>query len=183
MIPISPRWQRRALSAAVRFDHELARAVAHQRRLVLDRAHGNEALARTPGRLADRRRVGCVVLVAPDIRLHVRRRYEPHREAKRLQWPPPVMRRGPGLHRHDAARKRAEKRQERSAVDRAGNDDRARGVDRVNAEHPFGQIKPDARDRRGIDDRLAHGRPPLAWSVSAFSARCPKNTRQDPRAT
>ena len=39
-------------------DHELARAMAHQRRLVLHRAHGNEALARTPCRLANRRRVG-----------------------------------------------------------------------------------------------------------------------------
>ena len=136
-------------------DHELARSMAHQRRLVLHRAHGNEALARTPCRLANRRRVGCVVLVAPDIGLHVRRRNELHREAEIQQLPPPVMRRGTGLHRHDAPRKRVEKLQKRSAIDRAGNDDRARRVDRVNAEDPLGQIKPHARDRREIDDRLA----------------------------
>src|SRR5271157_5598397 len=82
------------------------------------------------------------------------------------QLPPPVMRRGAGLHRHDAPRKRVEKLQKRAAIDRAGNDDRARRVDRVNAEDPLGQIKPDARDRRGIDDRLAHGRPPFQMALS-----------------
>ena len=50
-------------------DHELTRAMAHQRRLVLHSAHGNEAPARTPCRLAYRRRVGRPVLVAPDPRV------------------------------------------------------------------------------------------------------------------
>jgi hypothetical protein len=147
-------------------DHQLARSMAHQRRLVLHRAHGNEALARTPCRLANRRRVGCVVLVAPDIGLHVRRRDKPHPKAEFQQLPPPVMRRGAGLHRHGAPRELVEKLQKRSAIDRAGNDDRARRVDRVNAEGPLGQIKSDARDRRGIDDRLAHGRPPFQMALS-----------------
>src|SRR5271166_5725301 len=95
--------------------------------------------------------------------LHMRRRDEPHRKAEILQLPPPVMRGGAGLHRNDAPRKRVEKLQKRSAIDRAGNDDEARRVDRVNAEDPLGQIEPDARDRRGIDDRLAHGRLPFRW--------------------
>ncbi len=46
------------------------------------RAHGNEALSRPPRRLADRRRVGCVALVAPDRGLHVRRRDELYRKAE-----------------------------------------------------------------------------------------------------
>ena len=144
-------------------DHQLARSMAHQRRLVLHRAHGNEALSRPPGRLADRRRVGRVILVAPDVGLHVRRRDEPHCKAEFQQLPPPVMRRGTGLHRHDAPRKRVEKLQKRSAIDRASNDNLTRRIDRVNPEDPLGQIKPDARDRRGIDDRLAHGRLPSRW--------------------
>ena len=37
---------------------------------------------------------------------------------------------------------------------------------RVNAHDPLGQIKPDARDRRGIDDRLAHGRPRFLMVLS-----------------
>ena len=142
-------------------DQQLADAMAHQRGLVLDRAYRNEALARPPFRLADRRRVDCVALVAPDIGLHVRRRNELHREAERLQLPPPVMRRGTGLHRHHAPRKRVEKLQKRSAIDRASNDNLTRRIDRVNPEDPLGQIKPDARDTRCIDDRLAHGRPPF----------------------
>src|SRR5271165_4369893 len=93
--------------------------------------------------------------------LHVRRRNELHREAEFLQLPPPVMRRGTGFHRYVATRKRVEKLQKRSAIDGTRNSDLPRRIDRMNAEDPFGQIEPDARDTRCIDDRLAHGRPPF----------------------
>jgi hypothetical protein len=86
-------------------------------------------------------------------------------KAKFQQLPPPVMCRGAGLHRHDAPRQHVEKLQERSAMDRPGNDDETRRVDRVNPEDPLGHIKPHAGDRRGIDDRLAHGRPPFQMAL------------------
>ena len=76
------------------------------------------------------------------------------------------MRRGTGLHRNDAPRKRVEKLQKRSAIDRAGNDNLTRRIDRVDAKNPLGQIEPDARDTRCIDDRLAHGRPPFQMALS-----------------
>src|SRR5271166_3010754 len=103
--------------------------------------------------------------VSEPCRTTMRRRDEPHREAERLQLPPPVMRRGTGLHRHDAPRKRVEKLQKRSAIDRASNDNLTRRIDRVNTKDPLGQIEPDARDTRCIDDRLAHGRPPSRWRL------------------
>ena len=167
-------------------DHELASPMAHQRRLVLHRAHGNKALARSPCRLANRRRVGRVVFATPDVGLHMRRRDELHRKAKVQQLPPPVMCRGAGLHRHDPPRQHVEKLHQRSAIDRPGNDDETRRVDRVNPEDPLGHIKPHAGDRRGIDDRLAHGRPPfqMALQTTTILARLmPFGAPSTPSAT
>ena len=52
-------------------DQKLAGAVAHQLRLIVDRSHRHETHVRTPQGLADRRRVGGVVLVAADEGLHI----------------------------------------------------------------------------------------------------------------
>jgi hypothetical protein len=59
--------------------------------LVLDRPHWHEPLARSPCCLANRRRIDRIVLVAPDIGLHMRGRDQPHFEAERQQLPPPMM--------------------------------------------------------------------------------------------
>ena len=148
-------------------DHQLARSMAHQRRLVLDRAHGNEALARTPCRLANRRRVDCVVLVAPDIGLHVRRRDEPHRKAEFQQSAAPSdapRSRPPSPRRTAEARRKASKACRR-LIERAmttGPSRRPRECGRPS----WPDQEPDARDRRGIDDRLAHGRPPFQMALS-----------------
>ena len=60
--------QRRALT-----DKLLANPMAH-RRLVVDRTQSDEPLTGTHRRLADRRCVGRIRLVAPYVRLHMRRR-------------------------------------------------------------------------------------------------------------
>jgi hypothetical protein len=86
----------------------LARPMAHQLGLIVDRTHRNEALARPHRRLADRRRIGRIVLVAPDKRLHMRRRDQLHFETERQQLPRPMMGRRTGLHRHVARRKLGE---------------------------------------------------------------------------
>lgn len=62
----------------------------HQRRLLLDGLDRNEAHARSRQRLADRRRIGCVIFLTSDIRLHVARRHQPHRVAKLGQLTRPV---------------------------------------------------------------------------------------------
>src|SRR5271166_4950007 len=72
---------------------QLARPVAHQLGLVVDSAHRHEALTGAHRRLANRRRIGRVVLVAPDIGLHVRGRDQLDLEAEPQQLPPPMMRR------------------------------------------------------------------------------------------
>ena len=103
-----PCRHRKALSLCLGFS--ISGPLAHQLGLVLDRPYRHEPLARPPRRLANRRRIDRVVLVAPDIRLHMRGRDQPHLEAERQQLPPPVMRRGAGLHRHHTPRELGEKR-------------------------------------------------------------------------
>jgi hypothetical protein len=61
--------KRRALAG-----EQLARPVAHQVGLVVDRTHRHEPLARTTHRLANRRRVDLVAFVAAHVGLHMRRR-------------------------------------------------------------------------------------------------------------
>src|SRR5271165_6852672 len=123
------------------------------------------------GRLANRRRIGRVVLVAPNprvepgagSRLHVRGRDQLDLEAEPQQLPPPVMRRRAGLHRYDARRELGEELRQRAAPQLAGNDDLALRVDAVDLERVLRQIEPDPRDRRQFSDRLAHGRLPFRW--------------------
>ena len=91
--------RRRALAG-----EQLAGPVAHQFGLFLNRTHRHEPLARPTRRLANRRRVGRVILVPAHIRLHMRRRDQPHLEAERQQLPRPVMGRRTSLHRHNTRR-------------------------------------------------------------------------------
>ena len=133
----------------------------HQVGLVLNRPHRHEPPPRPPRRLANRRRIDRIVLVAPDIRLHMPRRDQPRLEAERQQLPPPMMRRGAGLHRHHALRQFRVKRDEPAARELARHHDLAVRVDGVNLEDLLRQIEPNARDRGQILNRLAHGRLPV----------------------
>ena len=79
--------RRRALAG-----EQLARPMAHQFGLVVDRTHRHEPLARPTRRLANRRRIDRVVLVAPDIGLHMRGRQQSNLVPELDQRPPPMMR-------------------------------------------------------------------------------------------
>src|SRR5271167_1363843 len=67
---------------------QLAGPMAHQLGLVLDRPHRHEPLTRPPRCLANRRGIDRVVLVAPDVGLHMRGRDQPHFEADASNCPP-----------------------------------------------------------------------------------------------
>ena len=150
--------RRRALAG-----EQLARSMAHQFGLVVDRTHRHEPLARTTHRLVDRRCVNLVVLVAAHVGLHMSRRNEPRFMSKFDQRSPPMMRRGARLHRHHARRQLGEKRDELAAHEFARHNDLAFRVDGVNLKHPLRQIETNPRDGRQIPDRLAHGRLPFRW--------------------
>ena len=150
--------RRRALAG-----EQLARPMAHQRGLVVDRTHWHEPLARTTHRLVDRRRVNLVAFVAAHVGLHMRGRQQPNFMPELHQRPPPMMRRGARLHRHHAWRQRGEKRDELAAREFARHNDLALRVDRVNLKDPLRQIETNSRDSSQIPDRLAHGRLPFRW--------------------
>src|SRR5277367_906667 len=144
---------------------QLARPMAHQRGLVVDRTHRHEPLARTTHRLVDRRCVNLVAFVAAHVGLHMRGRNEPHFMSKFDQRPPPMMRRGARLHRHHARRQLGEERDQLAAREFARHNDLALRVDCVNLKHPLRQIETNPRDSRHIPDRLAHGRLPFRWGL------------------
>jgi glucose 1-dehydrogenase len=73
-------------------DKKMARAMKHQAALLLDRLDRNEPHVRPRDRLAYRLRIGRVILLSFDIRLHVGRRYQAHGVPKSLKLPRPIMR-------------------------------------------------------------------------------------------
>jgi hypothetical protein len=66
------------------------------------------------------------------------------------QRPPPMMRRGPRLHRHHARRQFGEKRDELATRELARHHDLALRADCVNLKHSLGQIQTNPRDSREI---------------------------------
>ena len=133
--------RRRALAG-----EQLARPMAHQLGLVVDRTHRHEPLARTTHRLVDRRCVNLVAFVAAHVGLHMCRRNEPHFMSKFDQRPPPMMPRRARLHRHHARRQLGEQRDQLATHEFARHNDLALRVDRVNLKHPLRQIESDPRD-------------------------------------
>ena len=147
--------QRRALTG-----EQFARAMAHQLGLVVDGSHRDEALAGAHRGLADRRRVSRVVLVAPNVRLHMRGWDQLHLVPEFDQSAAPVMRRWTSLHRYDARWQLAKEPQHRATPQRPRRDNLALRVDRVDLQNILRQIDANARDSSQILDRLAHGRLP-----------------------
>src|SRR6202166_5121359 len=76
--------RRRALAG-----EQLARPMAHQFGLIVDRTHRYEPPARTTHRLVDRRCINLVAFVAAHVGLHMRGRNERHFMSKFDQRPPP----------------------------------------------------------------------------------------------
>jgi hypothetical protein len=60
-------------------DQQIPRAVQHQRSLLLDRLHRHKAHTRPGHRLADRRRIGCIILRTLDVGFDVACGHQPHR--------------------------------------------------------------------------------------------------------
>jgi formate hydrogenlyase subunit 4 len=72
-------------------DEKIARAVQHKRGLLLSTLDRHEAHARPCHGLANGRCIGCIVLLPPDIRLHIARWHQSHNVApslvnSRAQW-------------------------------------------------------------------------------------------------
>src|SRR5439155_3246206 len=77
---------------------QVARAMLHQPALLLGRLDLHKTHGRAANRLADRFRIGRVILVALDVSLHVLRRHQANLVAEPRQLTRPIMRRGTGFY-------------------------------------------------------------------------------------
>lgn len=76
---------------------KMACAVEHEDALRFGRLNRHEAHVWPRYRLADCLGIGCVVLVALDVRLHVGRRHQPHLMPEGAEFAGPMARRRAGL--------------------------------------------------------------------------------------
>src|SRR5947208_11477881 len=144
-----------------------------ERGLLLDTLHRNESHGRTADRLADRLRVAAVVLVALQIRLHIRRRHQSHLMAITADHPRPVVRGTTSLNSHGAWRKLREELLHRATPKLATQHNGSRSINSVNLKHVLRQIQTNCAN-------LAHGRLPCleestspVWHTDAVGGRPP----------
>src|SRR3954452_20432996 len=126
--------------------------------LLVRALEGNKAHSGTLGGLADRLRIGHVVLLSLDERLHVRRRDQLHRVAKLGDLAAPVVGAATGLHGHRTGRQRGQERQELAAAQLLAKDHRARAVSPMELKDVLGEIEADGAN-------LVHGRL-LEWALT-----------------
>jgi hypothetical protein len=135
----------------VRWRTSLSPATVHQqRRLLLGRLDRHEPHRRPLHRLADRFRIGRIVLVALDVCLDVLRRHQAHRVADRLQLPRPVVRRRARLQTDQTARQPSEERKHLAAPQPLAHNRRPARIDAVDLKNVLRQIQPNRRN-------LVHG--------------------------
>src|SRR4051794_24421484 len=111
------------------------------------------ATKRMVGRWAasqDRLRIGHVVLLSLDERLHVRRRDQLHRVAELGDLAAPIMRAATGLHGHRAGRQCGQERQKLAAAQLLAKDHRARAVSPMELKDVFGEIEADGAKPRPV---------------------------------
>src|SRR5215217_3212935 len=128
--------------------------------------HSHEAHGGALSGLADRLRIGHVILLPLDERLHVRRRDEADRVAELSDLTPPVVGARASLQGHRAGRERGEEREELAAAQLLAKDHRARAVGSVQLKDVLGEIQSDGA-------HLVHGRllewpaTPSLWHTTA----------------
>ena len=142
---------------------QLARPMAHQLGLVVDRTHRHEGAGQDdplPRKSPPHRprRSCCAGHRASHARAAA---IEPR--ARVRSAPAPMMRRGARLHRHHARRQRGEKREELAARKLARHHDLSLRVNSVNLKRSLRQIQANLRDSRQISDRFTQGRLPFRW--------------------
>ncbi len=119
--------------------HQLLTATMQQRRrLLLCRLDRHKSHRRAPNRLANRFRIGGIVLIALDVRLHVLRRHQPHLMAKRAQLARPVVRRRTRFQPDHTAWNAAEERQHLPAPQSLAQNRRTLCINTVNLKNMLG---------------------------------------------
>jgi hypothetical protein len=131
--------------------HQLLAATMQQcRRLLLCRLDRHKSHGRARNRLANRFRIGGIILVALDVRLHVLRRHQPYLVPKRSELARPVVRRCTRFQPNQTARNLAEERQNLRTPKLLAQNRRSLCIDSVHLKNMLRQVQSDRRN-------LAHG--------------------------
>ena len=124
-------------------NQELARPMHHQHALPFSALHRDKAHGRPCDRLADRLRIGRIVLVTLHIGLYIARWHQLDLMTQRHDRSRPVMRRGAGLHADQARRLFPEKRQNVAASQLLADYRLPRRIDAVDLKNALRKINPD----------------------------------------
>src|SRR5215472_15736974 len=111
--------------------------------LLVSRLDRHKAHRRAPYRLADRLRIGGIVLVALDVRLHVSRWHQSHLVPKRAQLSRPVVRRRARLQANQTWRQLTEERQNLRTPKLLAQNRRSLCIDPVHLKNMLRQVQSD----------------------------------------
>src|SRR5271169_4221120 len=128
-------------------DEEMPGAVKHQTALLLGRLGRHEPHIWPGHRLANRFRVGGIVLLSLHIGLHVGRRHQSYGMAERLKFTRPMMRRRAGLDTNEAGRQLLKERQHISALQLPAKYHLTIRVNAMNLKDRFRDMETDCRNR------------------------------------
>jgi hypothetical protein len=151
---------------------QIAHPVLHQSPLLLGRLERHKAHRRTAHRLADRRRVRRIGLVALHIGLHVPRWHQPNVVAELPELARPVMRPRARFHPNQAWRQLGEGGEHLAAPQLLLQHHLALGTDAVRLKHVLGEIQTD-RANLHVDGSLMvirSTRPPYGTSMPGAGA-------------
>ena len=134
--------------------------------LLLPRFDRHESHGRASHCLADRFRVGRVVLTSLNVGLNVVRRHQANLMSKRCELAGPVMRRRAGFHGNQARRQLREERRYLAATQLLTQDDVTIGPYAVKLENVFGEVDANRRDLH-VDVLLEAPVPPYHLPVES----------------
>ena len=156
----------------------LTNPISHQFRLIVDRAQRHEPLFRPQRRFANRRCIGCVRLVAPDVGFHVRGRDQLYFMSQRRNFTTPIVCACASVHRHNTGREAAKKLQHATAPQLADEHGLALRVDAVNLKTLLARSSPTRVTRANFSvDFAVDGSPQMGFDNSILAQLMPSGRR------
>ena len=128
-------------------------APLHQGCLLFDGLHGHEPHAWPRDRLADRRRIGRIVLLPPDVGFDIAWWHQLHGMTEFHQLTRPKVRCRTGLHTDEARLQLPEKLEHLCAPQLPRDDNLAILIDAMHLEHALGEINADGANPH-VDDPI-----------------------------
>src|SRR5450631_1972033 len=137
-------------------DQQRPRAVQHENGLLIGALDRDKPHVRPAHRLANRLRIGGVILPTLDIGLHVSGRHQLYGMPELCEFAPPIMRRRTGFHPDQARFETRKKREDLDPSETLANNRLAIRIDGVKLKYSLGEINADCGTLHG-------GRPLSMW--------------------